>query len=69
MLNEALAGKEGPARDVVALNAGAALYAAGLEDSLARGVERAVEVLSAGVARETLARLVEKTHSFAGETR
>jgi len=69
MLNEALAGKEGPARDVVALNAGAALYAAGLEDSLTRGVERAVEVLRAGVARETLARLVEKTHSFAGETR
>ncbi len=39
---KALDNQPGPERDIVALNAGAAIYAAGLADSLAMGVERAV---------------------------
>ena len=48
----------GPERDIVALNAGAAIYAAGLSDSLAEGVERAKQALAAGLARAKLAALV-----------
>ena len=50
LLREALAGTPGPARDIVALNAGAALYVAGLADSLASGVQRAGAVLASGAA-------------------
>jgi anthranilate phosphoribosyltransferase len=38
---KALRNQPGPERDIVALNAGAAIYAAGIADSLADGVERA----------------------------
>lgn len=50
LLKAALAGTPGPARDIVALNAGAALYVVGLADSLAGGVQRAGEVLASGTA-------------------
>ena len=46
------------------LNAGAAIYAAGVADSLAAGVERAGEVLADGRARDTLAGLVRVSNAF-----
>ncbi|HEY9148228.1 MAG TPA: anthranilate phosphoribosyltransferase [Gammaproteobacteria bacterium] len=49
-----LAGESGPARDVVLLNAGAAIYAADLVDTLATGVERAAEVIDNGEAMKKL---------------
>ncbi len=55
---------DGPARDIVALNAGAAIYASGLEGDLNAGVTAALESLSSGAARERLARLVELSNSF-----
>ena len=55
---------DGPARDIVALNAGAAIYASGLEGDLTAGVTAALESLSSGAARERLARLVELSNSF-----
>ena len=48
----------GPARDIVVLNAGAAIYAADLVDSLAAGVERAHQVLADGSALGKLEALV-----------
>ena len=54
----------GPARNIVALNAGAAIYAAGLESSLAKGVERADETISSGEARNRLDQLVIMTQGF-----
>jgi anthranilate phosphoribosyltransferase len=48
----------GPERDIVTLNAGAAVYAAGVTDSLAEGVERAREAIASGAARAKLAELV-----------
>ncbi len=45
---KALGNEPGPERDIVALNAGAAIYVAGLTDSLASGVERARQVLASG---------------------
>jgi anthranilate phosphoribosyltransferase len=48
---EALGNKAGPARDIVALNAGAALYAAGVTNSIGDGLELARDVLAGGAAR------------------
>ena len=54
-----LAGEErGPKRDAAAVNAGAALYAAGAAESIADGVQRAFEVLDAGTAVATLDALI-----------
>jgi len=54
---------EGPARDIVCLNAGAAIYAAGLASTLVEGVARAGEVISSGAAASKLKELVAKTSS------
>jgi anthranilate phosphoribosyltransferase len=61
---EVLDGGRGPASDVVALNAGAAIYVAGLADTLAAGVARAREVIASGEARERLDALVQFTSSL-----
>jgi anthranilate phosphoribosyltransferase len=53
-----LAGDPGPHRDVVTLNAAAALVAAGLVDDLAAGVDRARTTLDDGAAAAALDRLV-----------
>lgn len=58
-----LAGGEGPRADVVALNAGAALYAAEAAASIAEGVARARETLRSGRATVTLQNLVEFSQS------
>ena len=47
----------GPARDVVALNAGASLLVAGRVDGLRDGVELALETMASGAAREVLEHL------------
>jgi len=53
----------GPARDIVCLNAGAAIYAAGLTDSLNEGVARASEVIASGRAKQTFASLIETSNA------
>jgi anthranilate phosphoribosyltransferase len=55
---------DGPARDIVALNAGAAIYASGLADDLNSGVGKALASLSGGAARERLSKLVALSNSF-----
>jgi anthranilate phosphoribosyltransferase len=64
MINDVLDNKPGTARDIVMLNAGAAIYAAGVADSLSAGVERAGEALADGSARDTLASLIRVTNAF-----
>ncbi|MEE9357215.1 anthranilate phosphoribosyltransferase [Candidatus Vondammii sp. HM_W22] len=59
-----LENKPGPARDIVQLNAGAAIYTAGLTDTLAGGIEKAGEVIVGGEARSRLDRLVILSQSF-----
>lgn len=54
----------GAARDIVALNAGAAIYLAGLAPDLAAGVARAREVLASGAARDCFARFIARTQTF-----
>ncbi len=53
-----------PARDIVCLNAGAAIYVAGLTASLAEGIEKADAAISSGKARSKLDQLVILTQSF-----
>ncbi|EMA39392.1 anthranilate phosphoribosyltransferase [Halococcus morrhuae DSM 1307] len=48
---------EGPKRDIVLANAGAAVYVAGIADSIQDGVERAREAIDTGRAREKLTAL------------
>jgi len=54
----------GAAREVVSLNAGAAIYVAGLADDIASGVGKAREAISSGAAAERLAALVTLSNSF-----
>jgi anthranilate phosphoribosyltransferase len=54
----------GAARDIVVLNAGAAIYCAGQAESLKAGVEKADQAITSGEARNRLDRLVVLTQSF-----
>ncbi|HBD20368.1 MAG TPA: anthranilate phosphoribosyltransferase, partial [Arenimonas sp.] len=67
MLLEALDGKDGLPREIVALNAGAALYAAGRAVSIADGIAQARAALQAGKARAKLDEFVAATRRLAGK--
>jgi len=58
IIEQVLAGARGPARDVVVLNAGAALFIAGAASSVEDGIARASAALDRGDAKRTLERLV-----------
>jgi anthranilate phosphoribosyltransferase len=58
MIHAVLDGDKGAARDVVLLNAGAALYVAGKSADLLEGVELAAEAIDSGKAKAKLAELV-----------
>jgi len=64
MLRGVLANQPGAARDIVMLNAGAAIYAAGRADSLADGMRRADEAIGSGEAQRRLDRLVALTRDL-----
>jgi len=51
MVKSVLDNKAGAARDIVALNAGAAIYAANITDSLSAGIEKAQELIASGAAK------------------
>lgn len=57
----------GPARDIVLLNAGAALYAASVADSLSDGIERAREAIASGKAGEALFNFIQTTQGLAAQ--
>jgi len=65
MVQGVLDDQPGAARDIVTLNSGAAIYCAGLSDSLEEGVEKARQAISSGAAKEKLAQLASYTQSFA----
>jgi anthranilate phosphoribosyltransferase len=56
-----LAGRRGAPRDVVLLNAGAALFVAGRAESVSAGVTLAAAAVDAGSARATLDRMVQSS--------
>lgn len=64
VLLSVLDNRPGPARDIVAFNAGAALYTANVAESIADGVRRAQEAIASGAARARLDGFVRLTQSF-----
>ncbi len=65
MLMSVLEGKPGVASDIVALNAGVALYAANVVDNMAAGIARARDAIASGAARAKLEQLVTVAHRLA----
>ena len=59
---DVLAGRPGPAGDIVALNAGAGIYTAGLAATLQEGVHKARTILAEGAAARVLEQLVSFSH-------
>lgn len=64
-IREALDNQPGPARDIVLLNTGTALYAAGVASSIVDGVDRAREAVASGAARAKLEQFAKLTQSLA----
>jgi anthranilate phosphoribosyltransferase len=58
IIREVLDGRRGPARDVVLLNAGAALLIAGRASSVQAGIHEAAQAIDSGAARQTLEQMV-----------
>ena len=58
-----LQGRTGPARDVVLLNSGAALYVSGKAETLAHGMRLAAESIDSGKARQKLEQLADMTNA------
>jgi anthranilate phosphoribosyltransferase len=58
---DALENRDGAARDIVLLNAGAALYSAGVAESIAAGLARARDALASGRARAKLDQFIAAT--------
>ena len=65
MLLGVLDNKPGAPREIVALNAGTALYTANVVDSIGAGIAKAREVLASGAARAKLDAFVACTKKFA----
>ncbi len=63
IINSVFNNTAGPAKDIVCLNAGAAIYAAGLAATLAEGVKKAQHVIASGRVAEKLEQLIAKTNA------
>lgn len=63
IIRRVLAGEPGPARDIVVLNAAAALWTAGVSDSLPQCAQQAATAIDSGAAQTILQQLVEATHT------
>jgi anthranilate phosphoribosyltransferase len=64
MVLEALGNVDGTPREIVVLNAGAALYAAGVAGSIADGIERARAAIASGAAKRRLESFVAVTQKL-----
>ena len=63
ILQGVLAGEHGPAREIVLLNAAAALYAANIASSIAQGLDLARQTLDSGAAQAKLAQFIAATQA------
>ena len=66
MLLQALENVDGLPREIVAFNAGAALYVAGVAEDIADGIDRARKAIASGAARAKLDEFVAVTQELAG---
>ena len=63
-IQRVLANEDGPLRDIVLLNAGAALYCSGVAASVAEGVKRAREAVASGAAAAKLSQFVAVSNRY-----
>ncbi|MCK5386907.1 MAG: anthranilate phosphoribosyltransferase, partial [Gammaproteobacteria bacterium] len=63
IIKKVLNNEAGPAKDIVTFNSGAAIYVAGLADSLEAGIEKAEEVIASGAAKAKLEELVKLSNN------
>ncbi len=63
MIQSVLGDTPGPALDIVALNAGAAIYVSGLAESMTVGVQMAQSAIADGRAAKVLDNLIEKSNA------
>jgi anthranilate phosphoribosyltransferase len=54
LIQQALDGKDGAAKNIIALNSGAAIYVSGMAKSLQAGINTALEILNGGAAHQKL---------------
>ena len=66
MILAVLGNQPGPAQNIVALNAGAAIYVSGVEKSMKAGIERAKQVIGSGAAKKKLDEFVAFTKTLEG---
>ncbi len=63
---EALSNAPGPVRDIVVLNSGTAMYAAGIVESIEAGIAKAKETLASGAAHAKMEQFVQVTRELGG---
>lgn len=61
LIQQALDGKKGVAKDIIALNAGAAIYVSGVTNSLQSGIDKAIKILNNGSAHQKLDDFVKES--------
>ena len=65
VITAVLNGEKGPARDIVLLNAGAAIYVAGLVANMQEGIQQAAAVIDSGAAKNKLQQLTALSQQMA----
>ncbi len=63
VIKKVLNNESGPAKDIVKFNSGAAIYVAGLENSLEAGIQKAEEVIASGAAKAKLDELIKLSNN------
>jgi len=64
MMKSVLDNNNDAAKAIVSLNAGAAIYASGVSDSIKAGVEMAINIIESGAAKKKFEMLIQHTQSF-----
>lgn len=64
IIKKVLDNEAGPAKDIVVFNSGAAIYVAGLANSLEAGIEKAKEVIASGAAKAKLEELIKLSNDL-----
>ena len=68
IMNSVLNGEKGPCRDIVVLNAAAAIYAADITSSLEEGVDLAITAIDSGKAKAKQTEFIQKTQQVANQS-
>ena len=64
MMKSVLDNNDNAAKAIVSINAGAAIYAAGISDSIKEGIDKALYVIESGAAKKKLEMLIQHSQSF-----